>query len=85
MSEVTFNEPDYNPTRVGVTHTQQGSFFSRMVIKAGLAQDEAGAQRVMLIGVVVIVVVAIAIYAYGQIASSDGKFIPAYPPAVNNS
>jgi hypothetical protein len=62
MSNVTFEEPEYN--RNATSRPQKISFLTDLTIKTGLAKDEAGAQRVMLIVTVVVVLLAVAVYVF---------------------
>ncbi len=81
MSDVTFDEPEY-AVRSAASQPKRQSLLTRLTISTGLATDEASAQRVLLIGAVIIAALAIAVYLYGQFAVADGKFIPSNPPAV---
>jgi Na+/pantothenate symporter len=67
MSDVTFNEPQYDQERSSRA-TKRPSTLTSLFISLGLAKDEPSAQRAMLITTVVIAVLAIAIYVYGKLA-----------------
>lgn len=69
MENVQFNEPEYGAR---VSAQKQASGLSRLVMKAGLAKDDAGAQRVLLI-IAILAVVATAIILWTVMA-------PAAPP-----
>lgn len=62
MSDVTFNEPEYQQSRSG--HGPKETFFTRVFIKLGLAKDEQSAQRAMLIVTIVIALAAVGIYFF---------------------
>ncbi len=56
MSDVSFNEQD-----LGAPSTQkQPKGFYGLVVRAGLAKDEAGARVVLIIAIIVLVGIAIA-------------------------
>lgn len=61
MSDVTFNEPEYTNTG-SASRAKQASFFTRITIAAGLAKDEAGAQKVMLVAAIIIALLAVAVF-----------------------
>jgi hypothetical protein len=63
-----FNEPEYTPHS---SRVRRISLFSRLVIKAGLAKDEAGAQKVLLLILVVVVIATIVTWWFNN------------PPATN--
>ncbi len=60
MSDVQFNEPQYQASEKSRSH--KDSLMTRIVIGAGLAKDEAGAQKVLAGVAAVIVLVAVVVY-----------------------
>lgn len=76
--DVSFNEPSYERGR---TPTQKkASFLSRLVIKCGLASDEQGAQRVMLILLIVVLVLLAAVLVFGLQSTSSAGLEPLRQP-----
>lgn len=60
MADISFNEPQYkNASRPG-----RGSFLSSLAIKSGLAKDEQGAQRVLLVAAILIAAFAVGVYVF---------------------
>lgn len=71
MSDIQFEEQEY--ARPAVYTQSKSSLLSRMVIGLGLAHDDAGAQKVLLI-VLVVVVILIGVVWFA--------FTPSASPAV---
>ena len=60
MADVQFNEPDY--THSGPPRPPKSSFLARIFISLGLAKDEAGAQKPMLIATILVALLAVVIF-----------------------
>jgi len=77
MTDVEFNEPNYATRASGIPAAGGSSAFSRLVIKTGLAKDEKGAQRVLLIIAILAIVIAAFVFFGGHKSAPE---VP--PPAV---
>lgn len=60
MADISFNEPQYRSS----LRPERGSFLTKLAIRTGLAKDEAGAQRALLIAAIVIAALAVGVYLY---------------------
>jgi hypothetical protein len=60
MTDVQFEEPDYQ--QQGPPRPKKTSFLAGIFISLGLAKDEAGAQRPMLIATIIVALLAVAIF-----------------------
>lgn len=58
MSEVSFNEQDLSAPLASSQKQPKG--FYGLVVRAGLAKDEAGARIVLIIAIIVLIGIAIA-------------------------
>ncbi len=62
MPNVEFNEPSY---ATPYARQKQGSFISNLVVKTGLAKDEAGAQKVLLVIFILVIIAAVLVWWFG--------------------
>ncbi len=76
MADLQFNEEQYMTPATA----QKPSLIAGLVIRLGLAQDEAGAQKAL---VVVLVVVVIAIIAVNFFSGSSAA--PPPPPSITGA
>ena len=68
MADIQFEEDQTAPP---VTQAHAHSELSSLVCKAGLARDEAGAQRVLLIiFVLVVIAILIVVFSSGGVSAS---------------
>lgn len=58
MANIQFQEPQYNAPLA----TPKRSWLTNLVLKAGLAKDDAGAQKVLLIVLVIIIIATILVW-----------------------
>lgn len=77
---VEFNEPSYQPSAGPRATAGKVSFLSRLVIGAGLAKDEKGAQGVLLVVLVISVLATGAILFFLMPESADT--IPPIPEPI---
>ncbi|MBP6860588.1 MAG: hypothetical protein KBC38_03460 [Candidatus Pacebacteria bacterium] len=67
MANVSFNEPQYRSVQRG----NRSSFLANMAIKMGLAKDDAGAQKALIVIAALVLAATVAVYFYA---------FPAPPP-----
>lgn len=60
MADIQFQDPQYGPPAAG--SGPRRSWLTNLVLKTGLATDDAGAQKVLLITLVIVIVAIIAIW-----------------------
>lgn len=75
MADIQFDEPSYAPTHVVAVRY---SWLTNLVIRTGLASDEAGAQKMLLVVLIVAVIATIGVLWFGGGASTkQSNTIPA--------
>ena len=74
--QIQFEEPEYARSAALEKH----SWLAGLVIKTGLAKDDLGAQKVLLIALVLIIVATIAVFWMSSNSSSQTP--PSFPLGV---
>ena len=59
MSDIRFEEPQYNRP---ISGSERPSWLANLVIKAGLAKDNAGAQKVLIVVLIITIAAIVAIW-----------------------
>ena len=71
---IQFNEPEYTPAPVAAKKPA-GLSLTGLVIKAGLAKDEAGANIVLIIVLLVVIALTIGVWLLGSVPA-DVPLVP---------
>ena len=61
MANISFHEPQYGSKP---SSGPKRSWLTNLVIKAGLAKDDAGAQKVLIIILIVVVIAIVVVNVY---------------------
>jgi hypothetical protein len=80
MDTVEFNEPDFTPHQTAV-RAKEPSALTRLVLSMKLAEDERGAQRVLII-VLLISIGILAVVMFAQFSSAPEEIVQPPMPAI---
>lgn len=80
--DVQFNEPQYSSAKPASPKKASGLSLSSLIIKAGLAKDAAGANKVLIIVLVLALAGIAAIWAFNMPSRPAAPFESPVAPAA---